>query len=53
MKMNEEEERTNLIWTVSKMVAHNSHNQRSKNAPKEVKTQRGKENSKKKGKNEF
>jgi len=53
MEMNEENERTNLIWTVSKMVSHNPRNQCPKKRSKEEKTQRGEENSKNKGKNEF
>jgi hypothetical protein len=53
MEMNEKEERTNLIWTVLKMVTHNPHNQHSKKCSKEEKTQRGEENSKNKGKNDF
>jgi hypothetical protein len=43
MEMNEEEERTNLIWTVLKTVSHSSRNQRPKKHSK-----RGK-NSKRKG----
>jgi hypothetical protein len=47
MKKDEEKETTNLVQTVLKMVTHSPRNQRSKNAPKEVKIQRLEENSKK------
>jgi hypothetical protein len=43
MEMNEEEERTNLIWRVSKMATHIPHNQHPKKHSK-----RGK-NSKRRG----
>ena len=47
MKKDEEEDTTNLVWIDMKTVAPNSHNRRSKNAPKEVKIQGPNENGKK------
>jgi len=39
MKKDEGEETTNLVQTNLKTIAHNSHNRRSKNAPKRWKIQ--------------
>jgi hypothetical protein len=47
MKNYEKEETTNLVHMIQKMIAHNSHGRRSKNAPKRWKIQNLEKNRKK------